>query len=324
MRHMLGFAVRGAGLVFALATPSCERARPAEAPAAPALVHPATPPAPVADVSGVSWKTDARSAFVPEIQGAPVKMAGGEHCKTFRRLPTLRFTEDTLISDACLMIPDNTIIGVRDGVTLAIVATNGLSLGKNVIFDARGTRGRRGKRATFASIAFNPPTDREIQALCVDDGNRCACPTAEGSLAAIRGHTGENGSPGGKLLLVAAELLSPSKLSGFGIDVSGGSGGPPGESGINECARGSVRCASPACSAGVEFGATGTNGNAVVAIGGAMPAEATERIKAASVRPESTTLVFDAPAGTFPTKAAELDRRAVVEGWQRRAGADTY
>src|SRR6185369_12517533 len=103
-------------------------------------------------------------------------------------------TVSTLIRDACIEIPNDTTVAVREGATLAIVATNGLLVGRNVTFAAKGTGGLRGDRAEFASVSWNPSTDAEIRAVCTDHGNQCPCPSDESSLASIRGHAGHAGT----------------------------------------------------------------------------------------------------------------------------------
>lgn len=261
----------------------------------------------------------ARTTWIEERQGEPVSMKPGARCQVYRQLPSLHFSANTLVQDACLEIPSGTTVEVRASTTLVIVATNGLRLGKDVTFNARGAGGRRGARAPFASVRREIETDAEIKALCVDRGNQCACPTPiPASLEAIRGRAGEAGSPGGSVHVIAAELTSPGKLTGFASDVSGGVGGPPGDSGTQECSRGEVRCSSPACSAGAGFGVPGSPGKVIVTIGGSAGAASIAWMSA------HTTPVGALTAGelgsSFLQRAAELDDEAVQKGWQRRSG----
>ena len=302
---------------------STEPANPAPAAAAtPRAPAPSSVPAPVA--GGTPWRSDVLTTQVPELRGKPLTLQPGEHCKTFRNLPSLSYATNTLVEDACLRIPNDTVIEVRDGVTLAIVATSGLYVGKNVTFDAKGTRGRRGNRAAFASISYSPATDAEIQALCVDHGNRCACPNDESSLATIRGQAGAGGSPGGTVRVIAGELFSPSKLAGFGLDVSGGSGGPPGDSGTLDCARGQLRCSSAVCSAGALSGPAGQPGGFFAALGGTVAVAAMERMAAALGPANSGNAVVAGPGTDLSPEAARLDAEAIQKGWQRSAGDVPY
>jgi hypothetical protein len=235
----------------------------------------------------------------------------------------VRYTLSTLVRDACIEIPSNTTVAVLEGATLAIVATNGLLLGRNVTFAARGTGGRRGDRADFASISWSPGTDSEIRAVCVDHGDQCRCPSTESSLAPIRGHAGQGGTAGGSLTLVAGELISPSKLSGFGIDVSGGAGGPPGDSGAEECVRGQLRCLSPACSAGVLPGAKGSDGDVFLSLGGPKSDPTIDRMRAATV-PAGVTTTAKVDGVTTLADGAALVDQAIHDGWERRSGTDAY
>ena len=275
-------------------------------------------------VHGASWASIAPPSEVAAVEGKPVLMARGAPCKAFRRLPTSPYLKDTLILDACIEIPSNTTVQVHDGVTLAIVATNGLLLGRNVVLSASGSGGRRGARAQFASIPFNPSTDAEIQALCVERGNQCACPDGGASLPAIRGQSGGGGSPGGSVRLIAGELISPSKLAGFGVDVSGGVGGPPGESGTQECARGSIRCSSPACAAGLSSGSPGLNGQVFVALGGSNGAASLQRMKAVVIPADPAVTSFVDLGASLTDRVSELNAEALQKGWQRRSGEEPY
>jgi len=313
-------------LLLALCSASCEHALPAEqSPPLVPIVTPLypTPSPPASQASGAPWRSDAPSSIVPELEGSPIAMAAGAHCKKFRRLPSVRYTVSTLVRDACIEIPNGATVAVLEGATLAIVATNGLLVGRNMTFAAKGSGGRRGDRADFASVPWTPSTDSEIRSVCVDHGDQCRCPSNESSLAPIRGHAGHSGSAGGSLSLIAGELLSPSKLSGFGIDVSGGAGGPPGDSGAEECVRGQVRCLSPACSAGVLAGVNGVNGDVFISLGGSKPDLAMDRMRTATVPAGViTTAVVDGTT-TLADGAALVDR-AIHEGWERRSGTDEY
>ena len=316
----LPFAV---GSVFALSSAACDQSVPPEYPVAVATAPLATAePAPKA--SGASWASVPPPSEVSAVEGKPVLMARGAQCKAFRRLPASPYLKDTLILDACLEIPSNTTVQVHDGVTLAIVATNGLLLGRNVVFSASGSGGRRGARAQFASIPFNSSTDAEIQTLCVERGNQCACPDGGPSLPAIRGQSGGSGSAGGSVRLIAGELISPSKLSGFGVDVSGGVGGPPGESGTQECTRGSIRCSSPACAAGLTSGSPGVNGQLFVALGGTNGADSMRRMKAVTTPADPASALFQDLGESLTERVTELNAEALQKGWQRRSGEEPY
>ncbi|HEX2732019.1 MAG TPA: hypothetical protein VHM70_10445 [Polyangiaceae bacterium] len=306
----------------------CERAAaPAEhAPApAPAAVPREVMVAPQPAASGATeaWGSAPRASLVPEMRGKPVAMNSGEPCKTYRSLPSLHYSDDTLVQDACLAIPNDTKIEVRAGATLAIVATNGLMLGRNVVFDAVGARGHRGGRAPFASLSFDANSDAEIRSLCLDHGNQCACPSDASSLGAIRGHTGEAGSAGGSVRLIAGSLILPSKLTGLAIDVSGGMGGPAGESGTRRCVRGDLGCSSPVCSAGVLGGASGNAGNVSVVLGQAPSMEVAKHLSGATIPSDAAAPLIVESSSALLERTADLNRLALQEGWQRTAGLDT-
>jgi hypothetical protein len=250
-------------------------------------------------------------------------MRAGERCRTFRKLPTKHFTVSTLVQDACLRIPDGTTIDVQEGATLAIIATNGLSLGTQVVFSAKGARGLRGNRAEFASIYLDASTDEEIRALCVDKGNRCGCPTGDPGLSSIRGRAGGTGAPGGTLHLISPELVSAGRVTALGIDVSGGTGGPAGESGTRECVRGAVQCSSPACSAGVAPGTDGVDGTVFLSLGGAGSADAVQRMKRTTTPTHAVVIVPLEVDAALREQFKKLEDQAIREGWQRRSGEDT-
>jgi hypothetical protein len=314
-------------LFLAVCSVSCEQALPAEqspplVPTVTALLYPSLSP-PASKVMGAPWRSNAPPSIVPELEGSPITMAVGAHCKTFRHLPSTHYTVSTLVRDACIEIPNDTTVAVREGATLAIVATNGLLVGRNVTFAAKGTGGLRGDRAEFASVSWSPRTDAEIRAVCTDHGNQCRCPSDESSLASIRGHAGHAGTAGGSLSLVVGELISPSKLSGFSIDVSGGPGGPPGDSGAEECVRGQLRCLSPACSAGILAGANGMDGEVFLSLGGTKSDVSMDRMRAATV-PTGVTRTAAADGITNFADGAALVDQAIHEGWERRSGTDEY
>lgn len=240
----------------------------------------------------------------------------GARCAVYRPLPALSYAASTLVRDACLEIPSRTAVEVQEGATLIILATHGLRLGNDVVLSAKGSGGRRGGRAPFASARREVASDAEIRAVCLDGGNRCACPTTP--LAAISGQPGLPGAPGGSIQLLATALTFTGKVVRVTSDVSGGPGGPPGDSGSQECARGEVRCSSGPCAAGAGFGAVGLPGKVVVGISGGASATAMAWMTAHTT-PQSALAVFD-PGPSLLERAAELDDEAMQKGWQRRAG----
>ncbi len=251
-------------------------------------------------------------------------MAPGQRCVTFRTLPFLEFQHNTLVQDACLEIPSNTTIVVQSGTTLGIVATNGLRLGRNVKFSAKGAQGRRGERADFESITFTPKSDVEINAACVNNGNSCKCPLGDSNAAAIRGHAGEVGSPGGFVKLVVGDLVSGAQLKGLAFDVTGGIGGPPGESGQQDCRRGEIRCTSVSCSDGASNGVHGADGSVTIAVGGKIPAVLLHTLNA-SAMPDSAITVIAVPSKeALQAQVVTLNEEAFNLGWDRRAGQDGY
>jgi len=318
-------------VALALAVPACtgtfSGAETAPVvPAAPLAVNATQDPAPVAAPSarGVAWSASAQPQQVPEFQGTPLSLPPGARCATFRNLPSTTYSTNTLVKDACLRIPDGTTIEVRAGTTLVIVATTELYVGKNVVFDAKGSRGNRGERARFASISHAAASEVEIRELCVEHGNRCACPSDAASLSSIQGHAGADGTAGGVIRLIAGALVSPSRLTGFAIDVSGGFGGPPGDSGSQECSRGELRCSSAACAGGVLAGANGPRGGVFLAVGGALPGATVERLKASVGRADSDGSVALGSEANVSAHVAEVDTEAIQKGWQRHAGEVAY
>jgi hypothetical protein len=278
----------------------------------PATLETQAPPAP----NTTPWTSGERSTRVEERQGDPLGMEPGAHCTEYRRLPSLTYAISTLIQDSCLEIPSDTTVEVRDGATLVIVATNGLLVGKNVRLDGRGAGGHRGRRSAFASIQREVGSDAEIQALCVVQGNRCTC--SSDSREEIQGRPGEAGAPGGSVRIIASQLVLSDKLNGFASDLSGGQGGPPGDSGSQECRRGEVHCSSPPCSAGTTFGAPGPPGELILAVGAGTSAESLARLQARA-RPVGSLTITDGGA-SLQQRALELDQEARQKGWQRRAG----
>lgn len=304
-------------LAFAGLVPNCGYNVVAEQPDQSAAAAPrAVTERPVPAASGTPWTHMARPSVIEERQGDPITMAEGERCEVYRRLPALRYVVSTLIQDACLEIPSGTIVEVAGGVTLVIVATNGLRLGQSVTFNAKGAGGRRGARAPFASVRREVETDAEIRTLCVDRGNQCECPSAaSASQDAIRGRIGEQGSAGGNIYVVAAALATP---AGFSSNVSGGVGGPPGDSGTHECVRGDVRCSSPVCSAGASFGAPGSPGQVLLTLAGSTSAAAIAWTRAHTTPPG--VLSVAELGSSILERARELDNDAVQKGFQRRSG----
>jgi hypothetical protein len=314
---------------FTLAASACMHAPtaeepPAAAPTAPTTAGASRAPTTTTEPSGVAWTSNAQTTQVPERQGKRLILPRGERCKTFRNLPSLSYSQNTLVEDACLRIPSDTVIEVKNGVTLAIVATSGLSVGKNVTFDAKGARGHRGDRAAYASVRYSPGSDAEIQALCVDHGNRCACPLVEPSMTMVRGRPGASGLPGGNVRVITEELVSPTQLAGFAIDVSGGAGGPPGDSGTQECWRGPFRCSSVACSAGATSGGRGPDGRIFVALAGTVHPTAVERVKSALGSSATNDALLVGKGVMVADQLAALDDEAIQKGWQRRAGEETF
>jgi len=321
-------AIRHCGtsaLICASAIVACNKLPPPEAPTRTravahelVLVH-----QPKAAFEGVPWASRSQVRQSAAITGNPVAMTFGARCVHFRSLPGVEFRRNTLIQDACIEIPSGTTIVVQSGATLGIVATNGLRVGRNVKFSAKGIQGARGERADFGAISFSPDTDVEINAACVDNGNRCSCPTNNLSATAIRGHSGASGTPGGALRLVIGALVSPNQLSGFEIDVTGGRGGPPGESGRQECSRGAIKCSSENCSNGASSGGQGEHGSIYIALGGGRPDkllralnEACTPLSVVAVIPIASKLALDAEVRAINDQAYQND-------WDRRAGRDS-
>jgi|GEM_PF-2927624 len=316
------------GLVGTVALGACDSLPPPASPTpAPAASH-ATIVAPKQErhpeTERISWQSRALSRQMPSITGRPVSMAHGKRCTRFRTLPFLEFHRDTLIQDACLEIPTNTTIVIGAGTTLGIIATNGLRVGKNVRFTATGTQGRQGNRADFESIRYSPDSDAAISAVCVDNGNQCTCPVVGANATAIRGHVGEAGSSGGFVTLVVSELTSDSQLRGLTIDVSGGRGGPPGESGRRECTRGTIRCESVTCTDGAENGAKGPDGHVTITVGSTVPVLLMRTLNGAPVPSGAITVTVVPSKAALHTAIRTLNDAAFKGGWDRRSGQEGY
>jgi hypothetical protein len=169
-------------LAVAALAPACaanagwEQRTPSAPPPLPSTeLHSTVVPSPA--VSTDPWASMERSRLVDEMEGEPVRLQPGARCTVYRKLPSASYGVSTLVRDACLEIPSGTIIEVREGALLVVLATNGLRVGRGVRLNAKGASGRRGARAPFANVRREIATDAEIKALCVDDGNRCDCPT---------------------------------------------------------------------------------------------------------------------------------------------------
>lgn len=322
LRHCGVYLLIGTGAVIA-----CHEIQPRSAPAQSATtIEPisVTSPQPEQLTSNnVPWLTQEAPRIGPTINGEPVAMAPGKHCLKFRTLPALEFHRNTLIRDACLEIPSNTTIILQSGLFLGIVATNGLRLGKNIKVSANGSQGMRGQRADFGSVNYTPNSDVEVQATCVDNGNRCSCP-AGGSLSAasLRGHAGGSGTPGGFVSLVIGELVSSGELVGLDIDVGGGRGGPPGESGKQVCRRGEVQCSSQPCSDGVTNGSSGAHGHVYVALGGSNAAKLLRIVSAATMPSNAITTIPITSKEALQAEATALSDKAYQNDWDQRSGRD--
>lgn len=280
------------------------------------------PPRPQPTVKNVPWDSRAELRLAASITGSPLTMAFGARCSKFRSLPATEFYHSTLIQDACLELPSDTNVVIQSGVTLGIVATNGLRIGRNVKFNAQGAQGVRGERAEFGAITFTPDTDSLIYAACVENGNRCSCPAGNSSAMAIRGHSGGNGTSGGGLRLVVGSLVSPAQLVGLDINVTGGRGGPAGASGHQDCSRGAIKCSSGSCSDGTTSGAQGADGSVYIALGGGKIDKLLGILGKSCVPPEAATFVPLTSEVALQTEVRALNDTAYQNGWDRRSGRD--
>lgn len=281
----------------------------------------APPPREHAQFINTAWETQAETRH-PATSGIPKSMELGKHCETFRTLPILEYHRNTLIQDACLELPSNTTIVVQSGVTLGIVATNGLRIGRNVKFSARGLQGARGNRADFGTVTYTPETDAQIKAACIDDGNRCTCPVGTANATAILGHDGGNGSSGGSVRLVVGSLVSPAQLASLKFDVNGGRGGPPGESGRQNCVRGHTQCISSTCSAGASNGAQGVSGSVFIALAGSQREKQLQLFSAACSPSDAATFVPIGDNELLQKEVSALNDTAYRNDWDRRSGQD--
>lgn len=312
-------------LIGTTAPIACDRLPEPAAPARPPTLAVELVPSTVqpSAVNAVPWGSQPKSRTSASISGNPSIMAPGARCTTFRSLPGTEFYRSTLVQDACLEIPSNTTIVVQSGATLGIVATNGLRIGRNFRFDARGTQGMRGERADFGAIAFTPDSDAKIYAACVENGNRCKCPVGDSNAMAIRGHTGGAGSAGGGFIVVASDLVSSERLEGIDINVTGGRGGPAGESGRVDCRRGSVECSSESCTDGATSGAQGAFGKVYIALGGTNVQKQLGILGKSCVPAEAAAFVPITSEAALQTEVRTLNDTAYQNDWDRRSGQDS-
>lgn len=290
----------------------------------PSLAITATKPTSSQATEKVPWSVAAESRFTATVIGRPIAMAAGQRCVKFRTLPFLQFQHNTLIQDACLEIPSNTTVVVQGGATLGIIATNGLRLGQNVRFSANGIQGRRGDRADFESIRYSPPSDSEISVACRDDGNQCSCPAGDANAAAILGHAGGAGSSGGRVIVAAARWVAGARAKGLVFDVSGGVGGPPGESGRWECKRGPFHCESGFCADGASRGPHGADGHVTVTVGASVQAPLVQLLNASTIPSAAITVNAAGSTSAFDAEAQALNEAAFNGGWDRRSGLDGF
>lgn len=313
-------------VIGAAAMIACDRLpAPAAAPARPPTTPVEVPRSPVQPTAleMVPWGTQPPSRTAASISGKPSSMTLGARCTTFRSLPGTEFYHSTLVQDACLDIPSNTTIVVQSGATLGIIATNGLRIGRNVRFDAKGTQGVRGERAKFGALTFTPNSDAQIYAACVENGNRCRCPVDNSNAMAIRGHIGGAGSAGGGVILVASTLVSSEQLQGLDINVTGGRGGPAGESGHMDCSRGAIKCSSESCTDGATSGAQGAFGRVYVALGGANREKHLRNFGKSCEPTEAAQFVSLTSEAALQTEVRTLNDTAYQNDWDRRSGQDS-
>ena len=124
------------------------------------------------------------------------------------------------------------------------------------------------------------------------------------------------------MTLVIGALVSPGELSGLEIDVSGGRGGPPGESGRQDCKRGNIQCSSEICSDGTKSGQPGADGHVYVALGGAKSNKLLKAVGAATLPATAVTIVPIATSALLQTESRALNDLAYQNDWDRRSGQD--
>lgn len=159
-------------------------------------------------------------------------------CATFKKLPMTTFSKDTVVEDDCLEVPPSTKIRVEQGVHLIIIARKQLQLGNSATLDAMGgTPTQKGPDAPITETVWKPSGgDEGEQVACVCRGTHCrpgwGGPCRASEDPGLRGRKGLPGLAGGDVRIVARELIVG---NGVVVNISGGSGGPPGNSGRTRC-----------------------------------------------------------------------------------------
>jgi hypothetical protein len=168
----------------------------------------------------------------------------------FKKLPLTSFAKNSVVEDDCLEIAGTTIT-LQQGVNLILIAHSQLKLNNGTKISAKGTVGGAGENSKTNAISWipsKPDQDEKIHCACKDTN----CRDGWGHCSAnghsdLTGGRGKPGLPGGNVTIVAREIV----LGGtVGVDVSGGGGGPPGQSGHVDCKWNGLQCSSPAAGNG--------------------------------------------------------------------------
>lgn len=168
----------------------------------------------------------------------------------YRRLPRTTINDDLAVEDDCLLIPRGTTVTIAPGKRLSLIALRGLSIQDDTHFVSTGAKGTQGKPAAQMEIKWEPSSDhQDDDARCICQGTNCTdgmtmgCKMGAAETAALTGKKGNPGEAAGNLTIIAFHLNVGKNV---GIELNGGPGGEPGQSGTGRCGFSSVWCNAPA------------------------------------------------------------------------------
>ena len=206
------------------------------------------------------------------VPSAPSGSVAAPSCAAseFRGIPK-KVSTSTVVDSECLEILGRDPVTVQPGASLIVIARRELKIDEGAFIGASGAQGAKGDAAKESEdlwVAQDP--DRGEKIACTCQGRSCksgwqpVCGVSGN--AAIRGGKGKTGSSAGNVRIVAYRIVGANNLK---IDLSGGPGGLPGESGTTHCTEGrpgGLECRSVRAPNGGD-GDPGANGVAVYRAG---------------------------------------------------------